>query len=132
MINFLNLWPSYSPGYSSSPRSMYSVYYQHQFPGIFSNPGPFKLCFIKGNISVCIGCSNRYPKSPKPPEDLCIKHQEWQQFTPQGADLPQTKYTNVYYHCSPECVWLYNPYFGLESLNILFWIIKFIYHLFLA
>ena len=53
-----------------------------------------------------------------PPEDLCIKHQEWRQFTPQGADLPQMKYTNVYYHCRPECVWLRNPYFMPESLNI--------------
>ena len=37
--------PLYSPGYSSSPCSIYPVYYQHQFPGIFTNPGPFKLCF---------------------------------------------------------------------------------------
>lgn len=28
---------------------------------------PFELCFIKRNISTCIGCHNRYPKSPQPP-----------------------------------------------------------------
>ena len=30
----------------------------------------------KGNIAKCFGCHNRYPKSPQPPFDLCIKHQE--------------------------------------------------------
>ena len=57
--------PPYSPGYSSLPGYMYPVYYQHQFPSIFSTHGPsnpFKLCFTKGNISVC---NNRYSKSPK-------------------------------------------------------------------
>ena len=108
------------PGYHFSPRPMYTGY---QFPGpsMFNSPtpaNPFKLCFIKGNISVCIGCNNRYSKSPKPPDDLCIKHQEWRQFTPQGSDVPQSKYTNVYYHCKPECVWFRNPYFIPQSLQI--------------
>ena len=74
---------------------------------------PFLLCFVKGNISVCIGCKNHYPKNAQPPDDLCIKHQEWREFTPAGSDTPQSKFSNVYYHCKPQCVWLrcsdFNP-----------------------
>ena len=29
------------------------------------------------------------------PNDLCIKHQEWGQFTPQGTDSRQSKFSNV-------------------------------------
>ena len=111
--------PVSAPGYYSSPSYMYPSY-PYQFPMFNSAPelsNPFKLCFIKGNISICIGCNNRYSKSPKPPDDLCIKHQEWRQFTPQGADVPQKKYSNVYYHCKPECVWLRCPYFFPGSLQ---------------
>ena len=97
-----------------------SIFNPCQPSSTFNSPGhlnPFKICFIKGNISVCIGCKNRYSKSPRAPYDLCIKHQEWRQFIPQGSDVPQTKYTNVYYHCKPECVWLRNPYFNPSSLQ---------------
>ena len=38
--------------------------------------------------------SNRYTNK-HPPNDLCIKHQEWRQFTPQGTDSPQSKFINV-------------------------------------
>ena len=37
-----------------------------------------------------------------------VKHQEWRQFTPHDSETPQIKYTNVYYHCKPEYVWLRN------------------------
>ena len=42
---------------------------------------PFTLCKISGNIKVCAGCRNKYPKSPSPPDDLCIKHQEWRELS---------------------------------------------------
>ena len=108
-----------SPPYSSNPYGQYFPWYSspYNMPSItlFS---PFILCFIKGNISVCIGCHNRYGKSREPPNNLCIKHQEWRQFTPQGLDTPQQKYSNVYYHCKPECVWLRCPYFDTQLLDI--------------
>ena len=108
-------------GYYCSPPPAYSSY-QMQFPGMLPSPSPacnpYKLSFIRGNISVCIGCNNRYAKSPKAPDDLCIKHQEWREFTPHGSETPQSKYTNVYYHCKPECVWHRNPYFRPEELQI--------------
>ena len=35
---------------------------------------PYTLQFITGNISSCFGCKNKYKK---PPNDLCIQHQDW-------------------------------------------------------
>ena len=49
---------------------------------------------------------------------LLVKHQEWRQFTPHDSETPKTKYTNVYYHCKPEFVWLRNPYCHSEELQI--------------
>ena len=93
-----HFYPSYSP-------------YQYQYPypcqPTHSSPTPsaltpFTLCFIKGNIAMCIGCHNRYLKSRQPPNDLCIRHQEWRKYIPQGSDTPQTNFLNVYYRCKPE------------------------------
>ena len=89
-----------------------------QLPDMFVPPNPFKLCFIKGNISTCIGCNNKYPKLRQEPNDLCIKHQEWRQFTPQGTDIVQTKFANVYYHCNPGCVWIRCLDFVPEQLDL--------------
>ena len=43
---------------------------------ILPPPSLYTLCKIAGNISICAGCQNKYPKHPIPPDDLCIKHQE--------------------------------------------------------
>ena len=83
---------------------------QHEAGSLFQTPSPyqsyyqpsvpFTLSFIAGNVSICIGCKNKYPKSPKPPQDLCIRHEEWRQFTPANSlSTPQSKFGNVYYHC---------------------------------
>ena len=37
----------------------------------------FTVTFIAGNITVCFGCKNKYTENLQPPEDLCIKHQDW-------------------------------------------------------
>ena len=48
-----------------------------------------------------------------PPNDLCIKHQEWREFIPVGSETPQSNFSKIYYHCKPQCVWLrcadFNP-----------------------
>ena len=59
------------------------------------------LTFGIGNIRVCHGCRQSYVKPPKPPLDLCVKHQEWQRF---GPDNQQTTYENFYYHCNAPCI----------------------------
>ena len=118
--------PSFSPGvfypgYLPYPSVPYLPSpHQSTGPGVFPAPAPatpFTLCFIKGNIATCIGCNNRYTNK-QPPNDLCIKHQEWRQFTPQGTDSPQSKFSNVYYHCRPECVWLRYPDFVPAQLEV--------------
>ena len=35
------------------------------------------LYFRTGNISICNGCRNKFDKSAKPPNDLCVQHEEW-------------------------------------------------------
>ena len=78
---------------------------------------PFVLMFITGNIAVCFGCKNKYVKTLQPPEDFCLKHQDWRQFTQSNGE-PQSKYGNVYYHCKPECVWLRHPSFNSNDIKI--------------
>lgn len=79
---------------SSSPKSSSasssSVHVAAAPPGAPSlHPSsPFTLCKISGNISVCAGCRNKYPKHPNPPDDLCIKHQEWHEYIPSTMQLP--------------------------------------------
>ena len=118
-VNFspMNMVPSYPPtsyypGYFPASPSPY------QPSDAFTPFNPFILCFIKGNISTCIGCHNHYPKSPQPPNDICLRHQEWRQFTPQGKETPQTKFSNVYYHCNPLCVWHRHPNFNTANVVI--------------
>ena len=98
----------FSPGPTRDPWNYnpwsFPPYSQSYSPA--DDVNPFSLCFIKGNISVCIGCKNRYPKNAQPPDDLCIRHQEWREFTPSGSEIAQSKFSNVYYHCKPQCVWL--------------------------
>ena len=79
---------------------------------------PFTRCKIAGNVSVCAGCRNRYPKKPNPPDNLCIQHKEWREFTTPGSDSPQARFGNTYYHFNPGCVWLRCPEFIPSSLQI--------------
>ena len=43
----------------------------------YTPPSLFILCKISGNISVCPGCRNKYPKKHDLPDDLSIKHKQW-------------------------------------------------------
>ncbi len=78
---------------------------------------PFRLHFISGNISVCNGCKGRYKKLP-PPHDLCLQHEEWRTFTPQGSVSSQTRFGNTYYHCNVSCVFAVWPSFVPSSVVI--------------
>ena len=105
--------PNYAyPNFASSSPSKYFCYQSPPFKV------PYQLTFIKGNISICFGCRIRYPKSPLPPRDLCIKHQEWREFLPKGAQTPKRQFSNVYYHCLPQCIRLRNPDFLPNELDI--------------
>ena len=45
-------------------------------PPMANDNSPFKLHFVSGNISKCVGCGNMYAKPPIPPYDLCVQHRE--------------------------------------------------------
>ena len=64
----------------------------------------FMLTFISGNIGVYRGCRQKYVKPPVPPNDLCVRQQEWQELTPAGGSFPQRRFGNVYYHCNLACI----------------------------
>ena len=74
----------------------------------------FELTFVVGNISVCRGCRQRYPKPAIPPLDLCIRHKEWQEF----IDPFQQKFGNVYYHANIPCVQVHWPNFKSSWLCV--------------
>lgn len=57
----------------------------------------FRVRFIEGNVSVCYGCWNKYPKKAEPPDNICLQTEEWREFTPPGALAPQTCWSNTYY-----------------------------------
>ena len=90
---------------------------QYHFPNFIdpTNGGlhPFRLCFIKGNISVCHGCKNHYSKEY---HEICIQHEEWRSFTPPGGSVPQSRFGNVYYHVNVFCVQINWPSFNPASL----------------
>ena len=88
-------------------------------PSTFASPAQkFYIKFIVGNISVCYGCRNRYSKSPVPPDDICLQTEEWRQFTPAGSLVPQTRWSNTYYHVSINCVRHKWPMFDPQQVII--------------
>ena len=108
------------PALSSPPYMLYGSGYQmyHNAQPYYCSTNPFILCFIAGNISTCFGCKNKYSKSAKPPQDLCVRHQEWRQYTCMASGTPQSKFSNAYYHCKPECIWLNWPNFTPTNLEV--------------
>ena len=91
------------------------IYGIHQ---TYTLPRPFALCKIAGNISVCAGCQNKYSKQPTPPNDQCIRHQDWREYMPTGSQTPQSRFGNVYNHFNPHCVWMRCPGFDPTLLEI--------------
>ena len=79
---------------------------------------PFRVGFVTRNISVCHDCKGRYYKDAGPPHDLCLQHQEWRTFMPQGYAAPQYRYGNVYYHCCISCVVAVWPSFIPSSVIV--------------
>ena len=52
------------------------------------------------------------------PDDMCIRHQEWQEYRASGSPIPQSHFGNVYYHFNVQCVWLRCPWFDPSQLEI--------------
>ena len=90
----------------------------HYSPSSTESSSPFELCFVTGNIKVCRGCRQKYVKPSVPPMDLCVRHQEWQEFVPVGSSCTQVRFGNVYYHVNIPCILTRCPYFTSEMLVI--------------
>ena len=67
---------------------------------------------------MCHGCRQKYVKPSVPPMDLCVRHQEWQEFVPVGSSSTQVRFGNVYYHVNIPCILTRCPYFTSEMLVI--------------
>ena len=50
-------------------------------------------------------------------DDMCIRHQEWREYTPPGSQS-KSRFANIYYHFNPLCVWLRCSWFVPYSLEI--------------
>ena len=79
---------------------------------------PFIMCFIRGNISKCHGCKNKFPKKRAPPKDLCIKHKEWREYTQKENGKERRHFSNVYYHCKKLCISLNWDNFDGSQLDV--------------
>ena len=79
---------------------------------------PLLLCFVMGNISVCYGCKQKYPKPPTPPNDICVRHKEWREHFPPGSSTSSSRHGNVYYHCNVLCIQAKCPFFESSMLVI--------------
>lgn len=88
----------------------------HASPEGSTETSPFILTFITGNIRVCRGCRQKYAKPAMPPNNLCVRHKEWQTFGP--ADNRQRRFGNVYFHCNTPCIQAVWPHFHPEQLDI--------------
>ena len=115
-----NYGSAFSYNYSGTNPNWYTGLYPPPFTcnPYYKPTVPFVVAFITGNISCCFGCRGKYSKSLPPPANLCIKHEDWREFTSTSTGTPQSRYGNAYYHCKPACVWLQNPSFVPTELEV--------------
>lgn len=110
-------YPSFYPPMYSTPYPLSSPYVPtpaSSYCGLDPTNGgahPFRIHFISGNISVCNGCKGKYDKKVGPPNNICVQHEEWRTFTPQGSSDKQSRFGNVYYHCNITCIMAIWPSF---------------------
>ena len=70
---------------------------------------PFTLIFLHGNISVCSGCHQRFPRKPNgefadPPYDMAIQHVEPRMYNSPITGMPTSKIGHAYYHVYLPCL----------------------------
>ena len=102
-----------SPYRLESPVSPYSSSYPMRISSP-ANSVSFKVCFKKGNISVCSGCQQNYSQA----DEIVIHHEEFCSFTNPQTGLPAQKFANAYYHCRIRCILLKWPNFSSHQLMI--------------
>ena len=95
----------------------------HSSPPSSGKNWPFNIVFIKGNISVCSGCKQRFIRKPSgnvcdPPHDVVIQHWEDRPFTSPRTGLPTSKRGNAYYHVHGPCIKINWPNFTSVQISI--------------
>ena len=70
---------------------------------------PFTLILLHGNISVCSGCHQRFPRKPTgeyadPPYNMAIQHVEPRMYNSPITGMPTSKVGNAYYHVYLPCL----------------------------
>ena len=79
---------------------------QPVFPAPLS---PFTLILLHGNISVCSGCHQRFPRKlsgecADPPYNMAIQHVEPRMYNSPITGMPTSKVGNAYYHVYLPCL----------------------------
>ena len=101
--------------------------YPYQSPTHFStpptNPNPFHLKFVTGNIRICQGCrgSLRCADStiPEPPHNICIARAEKRPYRDSsGSLITPTTYKPSHYHVALTCIQAVEPGFVPHSLKV--------------
>ena len=69
----------------------------------------FILVILHGNISVCSGCCQQFPRSSNgdygnPPYNMAIQHMEPRKFNSPITGIPMSKVGNAYYHVYLLCL----------------------------
>ncbi len=88
-----------------------------------TNPNPFYLKFVTGNIRTCQGCkgSLRSAEStiPEPPYNICIARAEKRPYRDTSGNLvTPTAYKPSHYHLSLTCIHAVEPTFAPHNLKV--------------
>jgi len=115
------------PGFMPSQSSTQSL---GQIPGsmspVFPAPmSPFKLIMLHGNISVCSGCHQKFPRKSTgeytdPPYNLAVQHNEPRTYHSPITGMPTSKIGNAYYHVYLPCLQSKWPTVSGSNINIPF------------
>ena len=82
---------------------------------------PYLLKFLTKQICVCAGCRLGYcndSEIPPPPYNICIAHEETRHITSPHTGSPFATKTVTHYHANPDCIWMKDPKFIPQSLQI--------------
>ena len=108
------------------PSQISSQLLSQQTSPVFPAPlNPFPLIFSHGNISVCSGCHQRFPRKPNgeyadPPYDMSIQHVEPRMYNSPITGMPTSKIGNAYYHVYLPCLQYNWPTISANDITIPF------------
>ena len=108
------------------PSQISSQLISQQTSPVFPAPlNSFTLIFLHGNISVCSGCHQGFPRKPNgeyadPPYDMAIHHVELRMHNSPITGMPTSKIGNAYYHVYLPCLQYNWPTISANDITIPF------------